>query len=336
MTDPQSYRPTSVPDEPGVYRFFNPENQVIYVGKARSLKNRLNSYFQKNLDSKTERMVRTANRVDWTVVNSEMEALQLEYTWIKEENPEFNVQFKDDKSYPYLALSMKEEFPRIFITRRRKAPGNIYFGPFAHAWALRSTFDLIIKLFPVRSCSQSNFESAQRSKRQCLLGDIGKCSAPCVGWISSEEHRGLVAKLQKFLDHGGGDISATLRDEMSKAAEAEDFERAGKIRDQLAALDRAMESHEASISETISGDFVAIHDDITHSGLSVFRIRAGRVVGSRSWIMDRTHTVDDSQLISAALEQIYREFEIPSEYMSMEKERLKPSANISLLVPERK
>ncbi len=313
MTDPQSYRPTSVPDEPGVYRFFNPENQVIYVGKARSLKNRLNSYFQKNLDSKTERMVRTANRVDWTVVNSEMEALQLEYTWIKEENPEFNVQFKDDKSYPYLALSMKEEFPRIFITRRRKAPGNIYFGPFAHAWALRSTFDLIIKLFPVRSCSQSNFESAQRSKRQCLLGDIGKCSAPCVGWISSEEHRGLVAKLQKFLDHGGGDISATLRDEMSKAAEAEDFERAGKIRDQLAALDRAMESHEASISETISGDFVAIHDDITHSGLSVFRIRAGRVVGSRSWIMDRTHTVDDSQLISAALEQIYREFEIPSE-----------------------
>ena len=313
MTDPQSYRPTSVPDEPGVYRFFNPENQVIYVGKARSLNNRLNSYFQKNLDSKTERMVRTANRVDWTVVNSEMEALQLEYTWIKEENPEFNVQFKDDKSYPYLALSMKEEFPRIFITRRRKAPGNIYFGPFAHAWALRSTFDLIIKLFPVRSCSQSNFESAQRSKRQCLLGDIGKCSAPCVGWISSEEHRGLVAKLQKFLDHGGGDISATLRDEMSKAAEAEDFERAGKIRDQLAALDRAMESHEASISETISGDFVAIHDDITHSGLSVFRIRAGRVVGSRSWIMDRTHTVDDSQLISAALEQIYREFEIPSE-----------------------
>ena len=321
MTDPQSYRPTSVPDEPGVYRFFNPENQVIYVGKARSLKNRLNSYFQKNLDSKTERMVRTANRVDWTVVNSEMEALQLEYTWIKEENPEFNVQFKDDKSYPYLALSMKEEFPRIFITRRRKAPGNIYFGPFAHAWALRSTFDLIIKLFPVRSCSQSNFESAQRSKRQCLLGDIGKCSAPCVGWISSEEHRGLVAKLQKFLDHGGGDISATLRDEMSKAAEAEDFERAGKIRDQLAALDRAMESHEASISETISGDFVAIHDDITHSGLSVFRIRAGRVVGSRSWIMDRTHTVDDSQLISAALEQIYREFEIPGEiYVNREGE----------------
>ena len=146
MTDPKSYRPDFVPDEPGVYRFFNPENEVIYVGKAKSLKNRLNSYFQKNLDSKTERMVKTANRVDWTVVNSEMEALQLEYTWIKEENPEFNVQFKDDKSYPYLALSMNDEFPRIFITRRKKVPGNIYFGPFAHAWALRTTFDLIIKL----------------------------------------------------------------------------------------------------------------------------------------------------------------------------------------------
>ena len=321
MTDPKSYRPDFVPDEPGVYRFFNPENEVIYVGKAKSLKNRLNSYFQKNLDSKTERMVKTANRVDWTVVNSEMEALQLEYTWIKEENPEFNVQFKDDKSYPYLALSMNDEFPRIFITRRKKVPGNIYFGPFAHAWALRTTFDLIIKLFPVRSCSRSNFESAKRSKRQCLLGDIGKCSAPCVGWVSSEEHRELVKKLEKFLDNGGGDISKTLHDEMVKAADAEDFERASKIRDQLAALDRAMESHESSISDSISGDFVAIHDDITHSGLSVFRIRAGRVVGSRSWIMDRTNTLDGSELTSAALDQIYREFEIPNEiYVNKDEE----------------
>ena len=168
MTDPQSYRPTQVPDAPGVYRFFDSEGKVIYVGKARSLKNRLNSYFQKNLDTKTTKMVTTATRVDWTLVNSEIEALQLEYTWIKEEKPDFNVEFKDDKSYPYLALSMKDEFPRLFITRRSKQKGVVYFGPFAHAWALRSTFDLILKLFPVRSCSQSNFESARRSKRQCL------------------------------------------------------------------------------------------------------------------------------------------------------------------------
>ncbi|NDA39841.1 MAG: excinuclease ABC subunit UvrC [Actinobacteria bacterium] len=319
MTDPNSYRPTGVPEEPGVYRFFDAQDRVIYVGKARNLKNRLNSYFQKNLPEKTNRMVYAANRVDWTVVDSEVEALQLEFTWIKEESPEFNVQFRDDKSYPFLALSLNDEFPRIFITRRAKQKGLRYFGPFAHAWALRTTFDLILELFPIRSCSKSNFEQAVRSKRQCLLGDIGKCAAPCVGRITSSEHRDLISKLSDFMEHGANDLESRLKEEMERAAEAEQFERAAKIRDRLKALELASESTDAAISDSISADFVALHDDITHSAASIFRVRNGRIVGSRSWIMDRANLPEEDALIEATLELIYREFELPREiYVNVE------------------
>ena len=319
MTDPNSYRPTGVPDEPGVYRFFDSDDRVIYVGKARSLKNRLNSYFQKNLPEKTNRMVHAACRVDWTVVDSEVEALQLEFTWIKEENPHYNVQFRDDKSYPFLALSMKDQFPRLFITRRAKQKGLKYFGPYAHAWALRTTFDLILELFPVRSCSKSNFDQAVRSKRQCLLGDIGKCSAPCVGRISAIEHQGLISKLSKFMEHGASDLESRLKEEMERAAQAEEFERAAKIRDRLRALELANESNDAAISESISADFIALHDDITHSAASIFRVRNGRIVGSRSWIVDRANLPEEDGLIEATLELIYREFELPREiYVNVE------------------
>ena len=299
---PANFKPTEIPTEPGVYRFYDVNDRILYVGKALNLKNRLSSYFQSNLPERTDRMVTDAVRVDWTIVSSEVEALQLEYTWIKEEKPDFNVEFKDDKSYPYLALSMKDEFPRLFITRRSKQKGVVYFGPFAHAWALRSTFDLILKLFPVRSCSQSNFESARRSKRQCLLGDIGKCAAPCVGWVDQEEHRAIAKKVSAFLSDGAGDIATKLRDEMEKAAAKEEYERAGKIRDQLLALERSMESSDAAIPDSISGDFIALHDEITHSAVSLFRIRTGRIIGSRSWIMDRTKSVDED-LFSDALNQ---------------------------------
>lgn len=313
MADPMSYRPTGVPDEPGVYRFFNEADRVIYVGKARSLKNRLNSYFQKNLPEKTDRMVHAAARVDWTVVNSEVEALQLEFSWIKEESPEFNVQFRDDKSYPFLAISVKEEFPRLFITRRAKQKGVKYFGPFAHAWALRTTFDLLLELFPIRSCSKSNFERAERSKRQCLLGDIGKCAAPCVGRIDSHQHRELIKKLSEFMEGGGADLEARLKEEMERASKAEQFERAAKIRDRLRALELANESTEAAISDSISADFISFHDDITHSAASFFRVRSGRVVGSRSWIVDRRNLPEEENLVPATLELIYREYELPRE-----------------------
>ena len=251
-------KPDLIPTEPGVYRFFDESEKIIYVGKARSLRNRLNSYFQKNLPERTARMMARAQRVDWTVVNTEVEALQLEFTWIKEENPEFNVQFKDDKSYPYLALSMKDEFPRLFITRRTKQKGVVYFGPFAHAWALRTTIDVLLRLFPIRSCTSGNFERAVKSKRHCLLGDIGKCSAPCVGRIDASHHRELAKELERYMQSGASDIDSKLRSEMERAAAAEEFERAGKIRDQLQALEKASESSNASLSENISGDFIAL------------------------------------------------------------------------------
>ena len=315
MADPLSYRPTNIPDEPGVYRFFNAKNEVIYVGKARSLKNRLNSYFQRNVGEKTYRMIHAANRVDWTVVRSEVEALQLEFTWIKEENPAFNVQFKDDKSYPYLALTMDEEFPRLLITRRAKRKGVKYFGPFAHAWALRSTFDVLLRLFPVRSCSNSNFERAARIKRPCLLGDIGKCAAPCVDRISPADHRILAKQLEEFMSDGSADITGELRAEMERAASAEEFERAGKLRDQLAALERASESTEAAISDSIYADFIAIHQDITHASASIFRVRVGRIIGSKSWIIDLANLPEETSIVEATLNQIYLEFEPAKEIL---------------------
>ncbi len=315
MADPLSYRPSNIPDEPGVYRFFNEKNEVVYVGKARSLKNRLYSYFQKNVGEKTYRMIHAANRVDWTVVRTEVEALQLEFTWIKEENPAFNVQFKDDKSYPYLALTMDEEFPRLLITRRAKRKGVKYFGPFAHAWALRSTFDVLLKLFPVRSCSNSNFERAARIKRPCLLGDIGKCAAPCVDRISSVDHRALAKRLEDFMSDGNADITGELRAEMERAAAAEEFERAGKLRDQLAALERASESTDAAISDSISADFIALHQDITHASASIFRVRSGRVIGSKSWMIDLANLPEETSLLDATLNQIYLEFEPAKEIL---------------------
>ncbi|MEY3345999.1 MAG: hypothetical protein RLZZ581_793, partial [Actinomycetota bacterium] len=315
MADPASYRPSNIPDEPGVYRFFNEANQVIYVGKARSLKNRLNSYFQKNLGEKTTRMVNAANRVDWTVVRTEVEALQLEFTWIKEFDPAFNVKFKDDKSYPYLAITIDEEFPRIFITRRSKRKGVVYFGPFAHAWALRTTFDVLVKLFPVRSCSNTNFERARRVNRPCLLGDIGKCAAPCVQRVSTSEHKEIADRLVEFMSKGSADITEELRREMQSAAAAEEFEKAGKLRDQLAALERASESTDAAISESINADFVALHQDITHAAASIFRVREGRVIGSKSWVIDLANIPEDTQLLDITLNQIYSEFEPAKEVL---------------------
>ena len=315
MADPQSYRPTSIPSDPGVYRFFDDKGVVIYVGKAKNLKNRLNSYFQKNLQEKTYRMVNTAVRVDWTVVNTEIEALQLEFTWIKSENPKYNIQFKDDKSYPYLAVSLQEEFPRLFISRAKRRPGVKYFGPYAHAWALRSSFDVIQKLYPIRSCTDSNFSRAVKSKRQCLLGDIGKCSAPCVSWISKEEHSDLAKSLVKFVDTSSGDIASALTKDMVAASEREEFEQAAKIRDQIAAIERSAQTSGTFLSENFSADLLATHSEITHSAVTLFSVRHGRVVGSRSWILDRADVLEDESVIGAMISKIYSELDPPIEIL---------------------
>ena len=315
MTDPASYRPDSIPTEPGVYRFFNDKGTVIYVGKAKNLKNRLNSYFQKNLLEKTYRMVNEAVRVDWTIVNTEIEALQLEFTWIKTENPKYNIQFKDDKSYPYLAVSLTDEFPRLFISRAKKRPGVKYFGPYAHAWALRSSFDVIQKLYPIRSCTDSNFSRAVKSKRQCLLGDIGKCSAPCVSWVSKEEHLEIAKKLVNFVDTSSGDIAATLTREMSEASDREEFEQAARIRDQISAIERSAETSGTFLSDGFSADLLATHSEITHASVTMFSVRHGRVVGSRSWILDRSDVLEGENVIEAMISKIYSELDAPTEIL---------------------
>ena len=315
MADPQSYRPTSIPTDPGVYRFFDDKDRVIYVGKAKNLRNRLNSYFQKNLPEKTYRMVHSAVRIDWTVVNTEIEALQLEFTCIKTETPKYNIQFKDDKSYPYLAVSIKDEYPRLFISRAKKRAGVKYFGPYAHAWALRSTFDVMQKLYPIRSCTDSNFSRAAKSGRQCLLGDIGKCAAPCVEWISKDDHQLLAQKLINFVDSNSGDVAETLSKDMQKAADSEEFERAAKIRDQIAAIEKSSETAGTFLSENFSADILASFSEITHSAITLFTVRFGRVVGSRSWILDRADVLEDQSVIEAMLAKIYSELDPPTEIL---------------------
>lgn len=313
MSDPKSYRPTNLPSDPGVYRFFDKDEKVIYVGKAKNLKNRINSYFGSNLQIKTRRMVKTAVRVDWTIVNSELEALQLEFTWIKQFNPDFNVQFKDDKSYPYLALDLAAEFPRLFISRSKKQKGVKYFGPYSHAWALRSTFETLTKIYPVRTCSESNFKTAMRNKRQCLLGDIGKCAAPCVEWISKDDHKDLAQNLANFLEKSPTEILNRIEEEMQDAANKEEFERAGRLRDQLSAINKAFESTDRFLNENINADVLAIHEDITHAALSQFTIKAGRITGSRSWIIDRANLLEDEEIITAMIGKIYSESIPPKE-----------------------
>ena len=313
MADPQSYRPTNLPSDPGVYRFFDKDEKVIYVGKAKNIKNRLNSYFGSNLQIKTRRMVNTAVRVDWTLVKTEVEALQLEFTWIKQYNPDFNVQFKDDKSYPYLAIDLKSEFPRLFISRSKKIPGVRYFGPYSHAWALRSTFETLIKIYPVRTCSESNFASAVRSKRQCLLGDIGKCAAPCVNWVTQDEHKKLATDLVSFLEKSPEEISVRIEKEMQEASQAQEYEKAAKLRDQLEAINKAYESTDRFLNENIDADVLAIHEEITHASLSQFNIVAGRITGSRSWVIDRANLLEDESIISAMLGKIYADSKPPPE-----------------------
>ena len=314
MADPASYRPPEIPEDPGVYRFYNAKDKVIYVGKAKNLKNRLSSYFGSNLAQKTYRMVHEAVRVDWTIVKTELEALALEFSWIKQYHPTYNVQFKDDKSYPYLAISLEDEYPRIFITRKEKRPGLKYFGPYTNAWALRNTYEVLLKVFPVRSCSVGNFQRAQRSKRQCLLGDIGKCAAPCVGWVSPEEHKEIAVKLNDFMESGMEDLLPTMRHEMELAASREEFERAARLRDQIESFEKAQKSTQGNLSDDLDGDFIAIHEEGFHAAGSIFMVRRGSIKGSRSWIVDQERTLEGEDQWGSLLFSIYGDgaTEIPS------------------------
>ena len=305
MAEPSSYRPREIPEEPGVYRFYNADDKVIYVGKAKNLKNRLTTYFGSNLAQKTYRMVHEAVRVDWTIVATELEALALEFSWIKQYHPTYNVQFKDDKSYPYLAISMADEFPRIFITRKEKRPGLKYFGPYTNAWALRNTYEVLLKVFPVRSCSAGHFQRAQRTKRQCLLGDIGKCAAPCVGWVTPQEHREIAEKLDSFMEKGMENLLPTLRTEMELASDLEEFERAARLRDQIESFEKAQRSTQGNLSDDLDGDFISIHEEGLHAAGSIFMVRRGSIKGSRSWIVDQEKALEGDDQIASLFFSIY-------------------------------
>ncbi|MBB1242029.1 excinuclease ABC subunit UvrC [Streptomyces durbertensis] len=311
MADPSSYRPKpgQIPDSPGVYRFRDEHQRVIYVGKAKSLRPRLSSYFQdlSNLHPRTRTMVTTAASVDWTVVSTEVEALQLEYTWIKEFDPRFNVKYRDDKSYPYLAVTMNEEFPRAQVMRGAKRKGVRYFGPYGHAWAIRETVDLLLRVFPVRTCSAGVFKRSAQIGRPCLLGYIGKCSAPCVGRVSAEEHRELA---EEFCDFMAGRTSAHLRrleKEMQLAAEDMEYERAARLRDDIQALRRAMEKNAVVFGDATDADVVALAEDELEAAVQIFHVRGGRIRGQRGWVTDKVEAIGTGELVEHALQQLYGE-----------------------------
>ncbi|MFJ9023125.1 excinuclease ABC subunit UvrC [Streptomyces sp. NPDC102259] len=311
MADPSSYRPKpgQIPDSPGVYRFRDEHRRVIYVGKAKSLRQRLANYFQdlSGLHPRTRTMVTTAASVEWTVVSTEVEALQLEYSWIKEYDPRFNVKYRDDKSYPYLAVTMNEEFPRVQVMRGHKKKGVRYFGPYAHAWAIRDTVDLLLRVFPVRTCSAGVFKNAARTGRPCLLGYIGKCSAPCVGRVSADEHRELAEEFCDFMTGRTGTYLRRLEKQMVDAAEAMEYERAARLRDDIEALKKAMEKNAVVLADATDADLIAVAEDELEAAVQIFHVRGGRVRGQRGWVTDKVEDVTTGALVEHALQQLYGE-----------------------------
>ncbi|ARX82693.1 MULTISPECIES: excinuclease ABC subunit UvrC [Streptomyces] len=311
MADPSSYRPKpgQIPDSPGVYKFRDEHRRVIYVGKAKSLRQRLASYFQDlaNLHPRTATMVTTAASVEWTVVATETAALQLEYTWIKEYDPRFNVKYRDDKSYPYLAVTMNEQFPRVQVMRGQKKKGVRYFGPYGHAWAIRDTVDLLLRVFPVRTCSAGVFKNAARTGRPCLLGYIGKCSAPCVDRVSAEEHRELAEDFCEFMTGRTGTYIRRLERQMTDAAEEMEYERAARLRDDIDALRKAMEKSAVVLADATDADLIAVAEDELEAAVQIFHVRGGRVRGQRGWVTDKVEAVTTADLVEHALQQLYGE-----------------------------
>jgi excinuclease ABC subunit C len=309
VADPRSYRPKpgEIPTQPGVYRFRDAKGRVIYVGKAKSLRPRLTSYFQDiaHLHPRTATMVTTAASVEWTVVNTEVEALALEYSWIKEFDPRFNVKYRDDKSYPWLAVTLGEEFPRVMVGRGAKRKGTRYFGPYGHAWAIRETVDILLRVFPMRSCSNGVFKRSQQIGRPCLLGYIDKCAAPCVGRVSAEEHRRIVDDFCDFMGGHTAGFMKRIEKQMYAASDELDFERAARLRDDLGAMQRALEKQAVVLRDGADADVIALAEDPLEVGVQIFYVRGGRIRGQRGWVADRVEEGDTPELVEHFLLQLY-------------------------------
>ena len=311
MADPNRYRPKpgEIPEEPGVYRFRDERGRVIYVGKAKSLRQRLNQYFADytTLHPRTQLMVTTAASVEWTVVNTEVEALQLEYSWIKEFDPRFNVKYRDDKSYPYLAVTMGDDYPRVMVMRGAKRKGTRYFGPYSHAWAIRETVDTLLRVFPVRTCSTGVFKRAGQIGRPCLLGYIGKCSAPCVKKISKEEHRELAEDFCDFMSGQTSRFTRKLTADMKQASDEEEYERAARLRDDIKALERALEKQAVVLGDGTDCDVIALAEDQLEAAVQIFYVRGGRIRGQRGWVLEKVEETTTATLVEAFLGQFYGE-----------------------------
>lgn len=309
MSPRDEWRPKrgEIPTEPGVYRFTDAGGRVLYVGKAKNLRSRLSNYFQPlhSLHERTRRMVTTAQGVEWTVVGSELEALSLEYTWIKEFAPPFNVKFRDDKTYPYVAITLADRVPRVMVTRTRGIPGARYFGPYTKVWAVRETVDLMLKAFPMRSCSDSTYKRAQSTNRPCLLGDIGKCAAPCVGRVTPEEHRGIALDFASFM--AGNDVGYVrgLKTAMVEAARELDYESAARIRDQIGALETALAKSAVVLDDDTDADVFGIAYDELAAAVQLFVVRGGRIRGVRGWVVDTELDVTMAELVDTVLQNAY-------------------------------
>jgi len=315
MTPDERPRTSEIPEEPGVYRFRNEQGRVIYVGKAKNLRARLTSYFQENLHERTARMVQEASSVDWTIVATEVDALQLEWTWIKSEDPKFNVRFKDDKSYPYLAITTGESIPRVFVARAPKKKGVRYLGPFPNAGALRLVIDQVLRTFPVRTCAPGVLRQAIASGRPCLLGHIEKCSAPCVNNVTVEDHKQKIGEFISFFSRDPAPYIRRVQKEMESASASQEFERAAKLRDDLIALEAALETSTVVLPDETDADFIALVEGEIEIGATIFSVRHGRIRGQRSVVMERDFDKSSADLYRQLIQDIYSDLtqEIPRE-----------------------
>ncbi|GAA0829133.1 UvrC Helix-hairpin-helix N-terminal domain protein [Bifidobacterium pullorum subsp. gallinarum] len=304
------FRPktSDIPAKPGVYKWRDGEGRVIYVGKAKNLRNRLSNYFQPLylLHPRTQTMVLTARSLEWTVVGTELESLTLEYTWIKEFEPRFNIKLRDDKTYPYLAVSIGEQVPRVWVTRSRKRHDTRYFGPYAKVWDMRKSLDRLLKAFPVRTCSPNVFHKAQLTNRPCLLASIGKCSAPCVGRISPKEHRRMCERLVGVMTGRlGKSYIAQLTREMKQASAELEFEKAARLRDEIQMLGSVVEQNAVAFDQDVDADVFGFASDELEASVHAFFVRAGAIRGERNWSVERVEDISDGDLMAEMITQVY-------------------------------